>query len=152
MRLPFLLETPVEEGRITAILHGHHIVVRVTTTCVLMKEAELQHTTTAHQVITRAELGALVLAFTTATRHSRYRTNSIARVGQRVALTNFTIQALRARASSIRPTTAAFIQTPMTLVALVTATVSLVQLQPIPLGPFTTTTQKQEHGHTLRER
>ena len=152
MKHRYLLETHVEEEPITAILHGPRIRVHVTTTCVFRQLAVLQQVTIAQQVITRAALGVLVLVFTTTTRHTQHRTNSGARVGQRVALPNFTIQALQEHAASTRLRTAAFIQTRMTLVALVTATVRLLQLQPIQLELCTTATQKQEHGHTLRER
>jgi uncharacterized membrane protein len=123
-----------------------------TTTYVFLQLAALQQATTAHQVITRAALGVSALVFTTITQHTRHHTNSGVQVGQRAVLTNPTIQARQEHAINIRPRIVVFIQTPMTLVVLETAMVRLRQPQPIQLELCITATQKQEHGHILKER
>lgn len=66
----------MEEGLITAILHGLHILELATTTCVFLQLAALQQATTAHQVITRAALGVSALVFTVITQNFPHHTNS----------------------------------------------------------------------------
>ena len=81
MKHRFLLETHVEEGLITAILHGLHILELATTTYVFLRLAEHLQATTAQAVITRVPLGVLALVFTPIIQNTRHHTNSGVQVG-----------------------------------------------------------------------